>query len=68
MAEPRVIGMPKIPDDIKRVRDVEGEEWVRASRRNRTWRTVGAAYVIVEEAELIYHYGELTEVTDDGST
>lgn len=65
-AGPRVFGVPRIPDEIKHVFDMEGEHWVRRSMKRRTWESDDRPRIVVDEAELIYHYGEVREVRPDG--
>lgn len=67
-AGPRVFGVPRIPDEIDRVQDVEGEQWVRRSMKRRTWESDDRPRIVADESELIYHYGEVTEVKTDGAT
>jgi hypothetical protein len=66
---PRTWQMPEIPEDVKRVRDNAGEEWVRADDAAAGHWEVdtddSTRYGLSSEANLIHHDGPLTEVLPD---
>lgn len=60
---PRVWTMPSCPPGVTAVRDMEGLVWRKVPRRKATFACAGE---LCDWPELLYNYGPLTEVTEDG--
>jgi hypothetical protein len=66
-AEPRSWSLPTIPEDVKRVRDKDGEEWVPVAESPGDWQIDSpdwSRYEYASVADLIADYGPLVEVPD----
>jgi hypothetical protein len=64
---PRSWSLPTIPEDVKRVRDKDGEEWVPVAESPGDWQIDSpdwSRYEYASVADLIADYGPLVEVLD----
>jgi hypothetical protein len=64
MSDVRKWEMPPVPPGVTVVRDMEGYVWRKVGRSKRNFMCEGE---LIDWPELLYNYGPLTEVSEDGN-